>query len=140
MVTCISRAIEKIAAFRRRDDGTATVEAVLWIPIFMAVFGLMVDAALVFHGQSKVLRIIQDGNRNLSIGRLTTTTETETYIESVLAQLDINADANSSITAGVVTTTVSVQTAQLQILGFFTALTSLTIDVTADHMIENWEA
>ena len=140
MVTYMMRAARRLAAFRHREDGTATVEAVLWFPIFIAVFGLMVDASLVFHGQAKVLRIIQDGNRNLSIGRLTTTTEAETYIEDVLAQLNITADASSSITAGVVTTTVSVHTGQLQVLGFFTSISNLTIDVSADHMIENWEA
>jgi Flp pilus assembly protein TadG len=140
MMTYMMRAVRKIATFRRREEGTATVEAVLWFPIFIAVFGLMVDAALVFHGQAKVLRIVQDGNRNLSIGRLTTTTEAETYIETVLAQLNITADASSTITAGVVTTTVSVQTGQLQVVGFFPSLARLTIDITADHMIENWEA
>lgn len=125
--------------FLRREDGTATVEAVLWFPIFIAVFGLMVDAAMIFHGQAKVLRVIQDGNRNYSIGRLTTETETENYIENVLADLNITATAETTETAGVAYTVVTVQAAQLQILGYFSALTSLEIQVGAEHMIENWE-
>lgn len=140
MVDTPSRLLRLPARFLRRECGTATVEAVLWFPIFIAVFGLMVDAAMIFHGQAKVLRVIQDGNRNLSIGRLTTTTQTEDYIEGVLANLRITATATTTITAGVATTTVSVAANQLQMLGYFSALDSLVIDVTAEHMIENWEA
>ena len=45
------------------------VEAVLWLPIFLVIFGLMVDSALVFHGQSKVLRVVQDADHNLHPAR-----------------------------------------------------------------------
>lgn len=137
MLSLISRIFR--AGFLRREDGTATVEAVLWFPIFIAVFGLMVDAAMIFHGQAKVLRVIQDGNRNFSIGRLTNEAETETYIENVLADLNITATAETTETAGVAYTVVTVQAAQLQILGYFSALTNLEIRVGAEHMIENWE-
>ena len=71
--------------FLRREDGSAMVEAVLWLPIFLVIFGLMVDSALVFHGQSKVLRVVQDANRNMSIGRLDTDDDVETYITTRLA-------------------------------------------------------
>lgn len=137
MITLLSRAFP--SRFVNREDGTATVEAVLWFPIFIAVFGLMVDSAMIFHGQAKVLRVIQDGNRNFSIGRLTTEAETETYIEGVLADLNITATAQTTETAGVAYTVVTVQAAQLQILGYFSALTNLEIKVGAEHMIENWE-
>lgn len=123
-----------------REEGTATVEAVLWFPIFIAVFGLMVDSAMIFHGQAKVLRVVQDGNRNFSIGRLADTAATETYIEDVLAQLNIQATATTTEVAGVAYTVVTVQAAQLQILGYFSALTNLEIQVAAEHLIENWEA
>ena len=125
--------------FTRSDDGTATVETLLWFPLFIAVFGLMLDVAMIFHGQAKVLRVTQDGNREYSIGRLTTPAATETYIESVLAQLNIQANATTTEVAGVAHTIVTDPANQLQVLGYFTAFAGLTISVTAEHMIENWE-
>ena len=136
----VTRRISRhIRRFTGRDEGTATVEAVLWFPIFILIFGLMVDAAMIFHGQAKVLRVIQDGNRNYSIGRLTTNEETQTYVQQTLAGIDIEATVTTTNVAGVATTTVRVPAAQLQILGYFSALQSLEIEVSSDHMLENWE-
>lgn len=130
----------RVRRFLRREDGTASVEAVLWMPLFIALFGLIVDTSLIFYGQSKVLRVVQDGNRNLSIGRLDSEASTETYITNELAALNVTANVDSTITAGVVRTDVSFGAAQLQALGFFSSLLGLTVSVSSEHMIENWEA
>lgn len=130
-----------ISRFGRRDDGTATVEAVLWLPVFLAVFGLMVDSAILFHGQSKVLRVVQDANRRFSIQSLKTEAEVISYINSELNFIGVTPSATNSTsnaTTGVVTTAVSVPASELQMLGFFSALSGLTISVTAQHMRENW--
>lgn len=132
-------ALRSLMNFLRKNDGTATVETVLWFPIFIAVFGLMLDVAMIFHGQAKVLRVIQDGNRDYSVGRLTTTAATETYIENTLAALDIQAEATTTNVAGVAHTLVKVPAAQLQMLGYFTVLGQIDITVTAEQMVENWE-
>ena len=138
-MTILGRTSQRIKRFFGKEEGSATVEAVLWFPIFILVFGLMVDAAMIFHGQAKVLRVIQDGNRNYSIGRLRTAEETQNYVINTLANLNITAEALTVENAGVATTTVNVAAAQLQILGYFSALTNLTIQVSADHLLENWE-
>ena len=138
-MTILGRTSQRIKRFFGKEEGTATVEAVLWFPIFILVFGLMVDAAMIFHGQAKVLRVIQDGNRNYSIGRLRTPEETQNYVINTLANLNITAEALTVENAGVATTTVRVAAAQLQILGYFSALTNLEIEVSADHLLENWE-
>lgn len=125
--------------FLRRDDGTATVETLLWFPLFIAVFGLMLDVSMIFFGQAKVLRVVQDGNRSYSVGRITTKSDTETFIENQLSQLGITANATTTTLAGVAHTKVTVPVKQLEVLGYFTAFSGLTITVTAEHMIENWE-
>ena len=119
------------------------VEAVLWLPIFLVIFGLMVDSALVFHGQAKVLRVVQDANRNMSIGRLATDDDVENYITARLAVFGITpstATAETDATTGIVTTTVVVPARQLQALGYFDALVDLQIPVVAQHMREDWNA
>lgn len=124
--------------FLRREDGTATIEAVLWMPIFLAVFALMVDASMVFHGQSKVLRIIQDANRNMSIGRFTTDTQVETYINNELAQFGVVPTlTNAQSGNGAVLTLVRVPARQLQILGLFSSLLDLQIDVSSVHILDS---
>lgn len=132
-----------ITSFFRRSDGTATVEAVLWFPIFIAVFGLMVDSAMIFNGQAKVLRVVQDANRNLSIGRLDSDAEVENYIRAELAMIGVTpsrTEALSDATTGTVSTLVLVPASQLQLLGYFSVLMNLELPVTAQHMREDWNA
>lgn len=128
--------------FLRRADGGATVETVIWFPFFIAVFGLMVDTAMIFHGQAKVLKAIQDGNRALAAGRITTTDANIAFITTALADIGITVDPalmQSNIVAGVVTTSVVVPTGQLQLMGYFKAIEGITIGVSSDQIIENWE-
>jgi Flp pilus assembly protein TadG len=126
--------------FLKKEDGTATVEAVIWLPLFFLVLFLMVDAAMIFAGQSQALRVVQDANRNMSIGRFRTAAETEAYIEQQLARLSAGVNAISTVTAGVVTTTVSLPARDLQFSGFFIPFMEGTLSVSADHLIEDWEA
>jgi Flp pilus assembly protein TadG len=122
--------------FLRREDGSATVEAVIWLPIFFLVLFLMVDVALVFVGQSEALRVVQDANRNMSIGRFRTVAETEAYVEEQLAGLSPGVQAVSVVNAG----TVTMPARDLQMSGFFTAVINANLSVSADHLIENWDA
>ena len=111
----------------RREDGSATVETVLWLPLFFAAFGLMTDAAMVFNGHSRVTRILQDANRNLSVGRFVDEDETETYILAALNALAPNATASTTVTAGVATSVVQVPATDLEILVSVRLLSALNI-------------
>lgn len=55
--------------FRRDERGSATIEAVLWLPMFVIFFVMIADVSLVFFRQTEVMRVVQDGNRALSVGR-----------------------------------------------------------------------
>ena len=128
--------------FRRSERGSVSVEAVLWFGGMILVSTLMVDAANIFHTQSTVLRVMQDANRNLSVGRLKTAAETESYIEARLAAISTRAKATSSIsTSGdIVTTFVKMPAADAQLIGLFGSLNGAEITVSSKHLIENWGA
>lgn len=126
--------------FSRDESGTATVEFVLWLPMVLLAFGLTVDVSMIFHSQSQVLRIVQDANRNASIGRLRTPGETEDYVEARLQQASAGAHATSSINAGVITTTVTYPARDFQIVGFFSQFNDLQITVNSEHLLEDWGA
>lgn len=125
--------------FLTNTDGGPTVETILWFPFFIFVFGFMTDVAMLFHGQAKVLMIAQEGNREYSIGRITTEAAAETYIENRLSAVGVQAQATTVEVAGVARTIVSVPATELQVLGFFDAFKGLDLTITAEHMIENWE-
>ncbi len=125
-----------IRRFFRNSEGSATVESVLWLPIFFALFGLMTDATMIFNGHSRVLRVVQDANRNLSTGRLETEIATEAWVVAELANLSTNVIVDTQIVAGVATTTARLPAVDLEILGMFSALNNMTVAVTSQHYIE----
>jgi Flp pilus assembly protein TadG len=132
--------LPSICKFRKCESGTATVEAVIWLPIFFLVLFLMVDAAMIFNGQSQALRVVQDANRKMSIGGFTTPLEVEIYVVERLSRLSPDASAVSTVSVGVVTTTATLPAADLQMSGFFATFMNLNVSVSADHLIEDWEA
>lgn len=136
-MTVQNRTFQRIRRFFGKEEGTATVEAVLWFPIIIGVFALMVDASMIFHGQTKVLRIIQDGNRHYSIGRFKTDEQTETYILAALASINITGAEVDTRTSsiGVARTTVSVPAAEFQLIGYFP---TITIQITSDHVLDDF--
>lgn len=54
----------------RDEEGSASIEALLWIPMFFLVLVLSVQVAMIATSQSRVMRIVQDGNRAYALGRL----------------------------------------------------------------------
>lgn len=127
----------RVARFWHRENGAATIEVILWLPFFLGLFSLMVDISMIFNNQSRIMRIIQDGNRNYSIRRLTTNAETETYVENRIAPISTNASAVTTNVAGLITTTVTVPLADLDLLGIAYAFNN-DWQVTADQLDEGF--
>lgn len=134
----MSSLIPRIRRFKRNESGVVTVETILWIPMFFFVFGLVVDVAMLFHGQAKVLMVAQNGNREFSIGNITMA-GTKTFIENEMAAQNIQVTATTVEVAGLARTVVSIPATELQVLGYFNVFPGLNLTVTAEHTIENWE-
>ena len=127
---------ERARRFLKREDGSATVEAVLWFPFFIAMFTLVVDASMIFHNQTYVTRVIQDGNRAMSTGYLDSTSDTETFIANRLAGLSESARVATSLRDGVIHTEVSVPAGDLDVIGWFGGLKGFDPVMTAEHYYE----
>lgn len=122
-----------------REDGSATIEAVLWLPFFLLVFALTFDTAVLFFAETEAMRVVQDANRLASIGRLDDVTATETFVETALNTLSPNVDATSSVSAsGVISTVVTIPSSDLAMFGIFSQLREVTLSVSADHMLEDF--
>ncbi|WP_281857916.1 TadE/TadG family type IV pilus assembly protein [Litoreibacter halocynthiae] len=119
------------------EDGTATIEALLWIPIYGLLLTFIADVSMVFHNQAQVMRIIQDGNRQLSVGRLKTTEQTEDFIAAALAGFSDNASVSTNLSStGVINTSVMVPTEDLDSVGSWARLAEINLVVSAQHLIE----
>ena len=85
----LTKLMKATQAFGRRDEGTASVEALFWIPAFVAVFSLMADASMMYHYEARVLRIVQDANRNLSNTRFDDGASVEAEIKTRLKAIGV---------------------------------------------------
>ena len=128
--------------FIRHDNGGVTIEAVLWMPVFVALLCLVADASLIFGRQAEVLRVVQDANRAMSVGKFGTdgdidaTEVAEAYIKDRINGLAPHATVDTTVTSGVIRTVVTIPSSDLTAntpIGF---LDSLTIEVAAEHLSE----
>lgn len=124
----------------REESGSATVETALMLPLLLAFLSLTVDLALVFNSRAEVMRVMQEANRSVAVGRLNTTAAAEDYVETNIDHLTANAEASSTVTAGVITTTVRMPASDLMMTGLFTSILNVELTVSAQQITENWEA
>lgn len=122
--------------FTRSTSGSTTIEMVIWFPIFMLLFCLIADAALIFSKQAQVLRIVQDANRATSIGRMMSSTDTQSYIYNRVVEISPNANVFTTIDAGVISSTVTMPASDLTATSLIDAFRSLNIRVSSQHLSE----
>lgn len=104
--------------FWSNEDGSPTVESVIWIPIFVAVLVLMTNLSLVFYEQSSISRVVQDTNRLVALRYLTDEAAAEAYLNTQLSDIAGIMTANTEIAGLYVTTTVTVPALGLMPLNF----------------------
>lgn len=127
---------KKSKSLLQDENGSATIEAVLWLPVFIAFFCLIADASFIFFGQNKAYRIVQDANRKLSIGRLSTAAEVEQYIATQFSSFAPNAIIVSDVTGGTITTAALIPASDLVATGLITSLTNASVTIGASHLVE----
>jgi len=126
-----------LGKFLRNEAGSATVETVILLPIFATILAFIMNVSMVFFTESQMLRIVQDGNRAFSLGRLDDYVAVQDYISSRLAYLDADLTVATTISGGFVHTNLEAPAGDLMPLKFATsAFNSDRIRVSAQHIIE----
>ena len=134
---CCRKSFQRILhCFVRKEDGSATIEAVLWLPFFLMLFGLLADVSMIFYNQSRLLRIVQDANRNMSVGRLVDSEATIEFVEAQGHAVSPNITSTSSVTAGLITTTATVPMEDLDLFGVAGVFRNVNMTVRAEHLME----
>lgn len=131
----------RIMDFLRREDGSSTIEFVLWLPIVVAILLLIVDASMLFMGRTHAMRVLQDTNRLYSVGQFTGTfneriTKAQDYALSRLQGLSPSATATTTETNRVVRTQATLETREVAQIGFLGLMIDRTMVVTAEHRVE----
>ncbi len=127
-----------IATFRKREDGSSTLESVLWMPIFIVFLVLAADASFVFFGQNRAYRIVQDANRSMSVGRLKDEVEVADRVKAELAGIAPNAEVTTFLDTleGTITSVARIPASDLTATQLFTAFADLELTVGARHFVE----
>lgn len=136
MVPGAKKTSRRVGPFLRDESGSFTIETVMWLPVLVFLFCMIADASLMFGKQAQVMRVVQDANRALSVGRLQSDAEVEAYIAQQIAWMTTNAVIATDVTNGVISSTVSIPAGDMTATGFISAFSSLTVSVTAQHLSE----
>lgn len=128
--------IRGLRNFRRDEQGTATVESVLWLPVFFVFFVAITDASFIFFGQNQAHRVIQNANRELSVGRLETQEDVVAYLTTATAGWAPNAVVTSTIASGTVTSTLDIPASDLVAVGLFTSFVDANVHAGSSHFVE----
>ena len=123
-------------AFIRRENGTATVEFVIWLPVVMLVFAMVVDVSMLLGGEAQALRVVQDANRGLSVGHFLTIDAAEAFVLTQVASLSSNAIVDITVINGVINSRLTMPAADLMSTGIYDALLNINITVVAEFLSE----
>lgn len=115
--------------FLRDDRGTATIEFVIWIPIFVALLIIVVDLSMVHLAHTEMWNVARDTARRMTTGVIRTEAEAEIW---ALGNLNVY-DTNYSVAAtrlpdSYMLVVVSAQFSDISVFGFaFESLLGNTI-------------
>lgn len=125
---------QSAARFRRESDGGVTVEAVLWVPIYMLFFAFIVDVSNIFHGQAKAIRMVYDGNRQASLGTFADADATQAAILARVQSFSPNAKVTTVFDSESISTVVVLPSNDLAIIGTISTIMNLDVTVSSVHM------
>lgn len=123
--------------FCKDEVGSATIETVIWLPIFAIVLAIIMNVSMVFFAESQLTRIVQDGNRAFSLGRLADNVAVQDYILAQLTHFDADFSVSTKIADGFVRTDLEAPAGHLMPLNLARrAFDSVKIRVSAQHIVE----
>lgn len=130
---------------RRRiagEAGSGTVDFVVWFPFVMLVVVLILDIFMVLHGRVTTQRILEDANRAHALSTFGDDAAAAAFIRGALmSSLGVTGQVRVSVAGGMVTSSVRIEIAELQMVGVFESVLgrNATMEVSAHQVLENWE-
>lgn len=126
----------KLMSHFKAEDGTISVEAVLWMPVYVFFIALIVDTSMMLHSRSVALRIIEDANRHAVIGYLVDGTEVTTRVSTMMDRVSENAVIDVTWGTDDIETVVRMPASDLQPLGLISVFSDVEITITSFNRFE----
>ncbi len=123
-----------IKRFRKDEKGSATVEFVLWVPVFVLVLTLIVDASALFSTQAKMLRVASDTTRNIAMNVISTT-QAEEYV-AAHGFTGENYTVSVNMVGDVVRTELSIPISDAAMTSLFSLASDSTMKVAISQRLE----
>lgn len=138
------RALKRIRRFHDDEDGSYTLEFVIWMPIFAILLAIVMNLSMLFYYESQMLRVVQDATRALSLGRFietqdspTAAEQAEQYILNNLAFTGAGLTVEINSAGGIVQTIVSTNAAELMPFNLLRApFDGVPVGVSTQYLIE----
>ncbi len=135
-LSTLSRLKKTVRKLRRDQDGSVSIEMALWLPLFMGLVLVVGNTSMVFYGQSQAMRVVQDGNRAFSVGRIQSIEDTEAFVTAGLAPLSADAVVTTTLYEGVVYTVAKIPVQDLARLGTLDMFSNYDVTVASQMFVE----
>lgn len=138
--------MKRLKAFRRRsgefsrdESGSATIEAVMWLPVVMAAVIFMADAAMILMNKARIMRLLHEGNRAFAVGIIQTCPDLVTWLETNAQVIAPSAQAScdTSSVIGISIAQVNVPTSELDLSGASGMIGNRVIGIRVNHVLED---
>jgi hypothetical protein len=125
-----------LSRFLKRESGSISVEAVLWMPIYFVFFALIIDVSNMMHSRSMAMRILQDANRHAVTGYLTEQAEVSEQIISQMQTISNSPNIDVAWTDADIITAVSYPARDAQIFGILAVFADFDLSVHSYNRFE----
>lgn len=132
----MTRILSRLNHLWSDTKGAASIETVIMLPVMLSMLFLTVDASMTFAHHTQIVRTVQDANRQLSVGRLTTEAQLVELIKARLSPVAPNARIVADIDGGTVTSRVTFPLSDVLTFGAMTKMDKFTLSVQAENYIE----
>lgn len=126
----------RMKLFGKDESGSATIESVIWLPIFVWILALIINVSMVVFEKNQAYRVIQNANRILSTGQMQSEAEAEAYIRENIAHIAQDATVSTRIENGVVTSEISYQVTDLLLPDAVQQFANIWIRAASQHFME----
>lgn len=131
----IERLRTKTIRFRKTDDGSASIEFVLWIPVFMFILMLAIDASILFMTQSNYWSISRDTAR-LVARHAISLDDAKAYAEANAVNKFAAPEATVSVDGQTVTVVLTSPAAALTAFNIFSFASPFRLEAATTQALE----
>jgi len=137
-VRSTSKLRRKVGLFRKDDEGSSTIEFVLWVPIFVLILSLVIDVCFLFLAQSRMFDVASDATRQLAIRRLDDAGAQSYAIQNASFRgASATASAACPSGSGYCEVTIELDSAEVAVTGILNFISSDKLTATVRQLQEN---